>query len=106
ETSAEVAVDQLGRQLELVRQRRLRVGRLGLVVLADLLKAAAAGVGVRGGTLHEVEQARLPRATRLCRPLDDLPLGLRVGAAGDLQLEVLKRGDRRHACWSAVQRQW
>src|SRR5262245_19877677 len=105
EASAEVAVDELGRQLELVRQGRLRVGRLRLVVLADLLKSAAAGVGVGGGTLHEVEQARLPRAARLRRPLDDLALGLRVGTAGDLQLEVLKRGDRRHARRGTVQRQ-
>src|SRR5205823_601366 len=81
---AEAGVDELGRQLEAVGQRRLRVGRLGLVVLADLLEPPAAGVSVRRGPLHEVEQGRpltpapLPRGERgstgLDRPLDDLAL--------------------------------
>ena len=87
EPRAQAGVDELGGQLEPVGQRRVRVGRLGLVVLADLLQAAAAGVGVGRRALHEIEQAAA--AFRLGGPFDDLALLLLVGAVGggDLQLE-------------------
>ena len=85
----------------------LRIGRLRLVVLADLLQAPAAGVGVGGRALHEVEQVRLAAAGRCAAPsmtsrccLLSAPL-----AAASLQLEILQRGDRRHARRGARQGQ-
>ena len=107
DAGAEVGVDELGGQLEAVGQRRVRIGRLGLVVLADLLQAAAAGVGVGRGALHEVEQAR----RRRCRLAPRLRSSSRWSflsaplAAADLQLEVLQRRDRRHAHRGAGQGQ-
>src|SRR5258708_30316876 len=53
----QAGVDQLSCQLQTIGQARLRIDRLRLIVLRDVLETPARLVSVRGGALHERERA-------------------------------------------------
>src|SRR5437868_8534231 len=74
-SSAQASVDELGRQLQMVRQRAIRIWHARLVGLANLPQALAAGVGVDGRALHEIKKtATGARGCRRRRGLDRLLL--------------------------------
>src|SRR5437868_13505750 len=99
----------------MIGQWHVGVGRLGLVVLADLLQALAAGVSIDGGPLDEIEQARpltLPSPSRgEGAPLSSGPfheralllLLQRAAAGGRPQLEIIQRSNAGDARRSAGQ---
>ena len=98
QASAEPGVDELGGQLQMIAQRRRRIRHARLIVAADRLEPLAGGVGLHGGALDEIEQARLIGGGA-DGAVENLALAAAVGGAGGLQaqLEIVERRDRGNA---------
>src|SRR6516225_9116607 len=93
----DVGIDELSRQFKMIRKRARGIRNFGLVVLANFLEPAAAGVRIGRRPLHKIEEVSVTRLL-FDNALDKFPLLLLVCAAqgGDTQLKVFEGIDSRN----------